>query len=424
MVINDSTRFGWGSLIHKVSDCAGNALSIIRDVRKLKIKDVMLQALATWGDKNATHASNLPETENMTIENITPTDVAGCADAAIFYRRVRSQMIAERLMGSISSVTQKLLMAKRDLFRWKDATGSNDFEMDGPTILYILMESVNPSTRVGVSDMKETIRETRMHQFDHKVSDMMNDIQTNYNQIVELGYKHDDVVMDTFKALLSTKNEIFKSFVQRMKDAWEMGADTTLNELASTATTKYNNMVKQREWDTKDPKDAKIIALTTKLEAFVNSNGNNGNNSGKSGGGGSGNATNTNKKKTDIPDWRMKKLEDEKVVDGVTWWWCPDHKYAGVFDGLYMQHRPGHEHKLWKEAKDKKREERRNWKERSTGSSATGTKPNPSTGATNDKGNSLKLSDKMKAVLMTKFSCTEHDAMELVSDICQPCLKE
>ena len=49
----------------------------------------------------------------------------------------------------------------------------------------------------------------------------------------------------------------------------------------------------------------------------------------------------------------MKKEGPEKIVDGTTYWWCLHHRLEGVFDGLYMTHRPGHEHDLWKEAKDK-----------------------------------------------------------------------
>ena len=53
----------------------------------------------------------------------------------------------------------------------------------------------------------------------------------------------------------------------------------------------------------------------------------------------------------------MKKDGDSKKVDGVQYWWCPKHVLKGVFDGLYMPHKPGKEHDEWEAAKKKRQEE-------------------------------------------------------------------
>ena len=117
--------------------------------------------------------------------------------------------------------------------------------------------------------------------------------------------------MDAFAVLSSTKNSIFKDFIQRKIDAWEEGTDTTLDALSSAALSKYNNMVKQKTWDEKNPKDAKIIALATQVEALQSQTFSKNK---------SGEATtfsgneNPNKRKTDLPDWRMKK--GGRVEDG------------------------------------------------------------------------------------------------------------
>ena len=178
---------------------------------------------------------------------------------------------------------------------------------------------MNPSTRVGVSKLKEAIRNTRLENFGYKLDDMISNVESNYNQIIERGHKHDDIVMDFFYALLSTKNSVFKDFIQRKKDQWEDGTDMTLDELSASALSKYNNMVEQRTWNEKDPKDAKIIALATQVETLRSQIGSN---TYKNNGG---SATNTShnshpgqqKKRTNMPEWRMKKKGPMKIVDGV-----------------------------------------------------------------------------------------------------------
>ena len=152
----------------------------------------------------------------MDVETLNPATIQG--DRDIFYARVRSQMIAKKVLVSIDSVTHKILFTKKNDFSWKDTGGTEDFIYDGPTILFILLKSVSPTTIVGVDGLKDLIRNERLETFNHKVNDLLSDIQSNYNKIVDRCFKHDDVVMDTFDAILSTKITIFRDFVQKKKD--------------------------------------------------------------------------------------------------------------------------------------------------------------------------------------------------------------
>ena len=139
--------------------------------------------------------------------------------------------------------------------------------------------------------------------------------------------------MDMFAALLSTKNQVFKDFVQRKKDAWETGTNIKLNELAEDALNKYNNMLEQRQWQQKESADTKLVAfLSDHLKT------------GQSGGS---LRSKSSKTSTSVEAWRMKKKSDSVERDGKTWHWCPHHKLPGVFDGLYMQHKPGKGHDEW-----------------------------------------------------------------------------
>ena len=71
------------------------------------------------------------------------------------------------------------------------------------------------------------------------------------------------MVLATYTALLSGKNDVFNNFVQRGKDEWELGKDQNVKDIMDNATIKSNNMVKQNLWSQTDPKDEKILALTT-----------------------------------------------------------------------------------------------------------------------------------------------------------------
>ena len=56
-----------------------------------------------------------------------------------------------------------------------------------------------------------------------------------------------------------------------------------------------------------------------------------------------------------LDSWRIKKSKDKITRDGQDWWWCPNHKMEGKFDGMYMNH-PPNKHGEWSKGKHSKRE--------------------------------------------------------------------
>ena len=322
----------------------GNDLSILRDIRKLKSDNVVLEAKKTWNDWATDPTSAVPRNRSdFVVLDIDPTstDPAHAHHAEQFYRRVRSKMIWKRVVGSISQASKNALMSKKDYFRWQTLTGS--FEYDGPTALFLLLEAVNPNTQVDVATLKKKLRDMLLGGNNHNVRESLTAIQTTYTEIEELGFKHDDILMDMFTALLSTKNQVFKDFVQRKKDAWETGSDLTMHKLAEDALNKYNNMIEQRQWQQKESADSKLVALLTDHLKTGQSGGSLGSKSSKT--------------STSSEAWRMKKKSDSVERNGKTWHWYPHHKLPGVFNGLYMQHKPGKGDDEWA-AKKKERQEK------------------------------------------------------------------
>ena len=100
-------------------------------------------------------------------------------------------------------------------------------------MLQILIFSVNPSTRVGISDLNINIRTTKFNKFQYNIVDMCDRIMVDYEMVNERGDRHDDIVFDLFNSLLSSKHEIFSRFIERSKVDWEVGADLTHDDLVS-----------------------------------------------------------------------------------------------------------------------------------------------------------------------------------------------
>ena len=415
MMTHDCAKFAWGEMVTGVwiTDgdktvtpiVRGNTLSMLKDTRKLDIRFVLNQAKMVWNDYTHKPSNPKPSTRADFLKSVIQPWTGG-NDQTQFYMRVRSKMIWERLLGSISAATESNLMARKSLFSWYGADGT--IEYDGPTALYILISDINPNTRVGVGVLKKKLRDIKMGSYNQKVTDMLHEIQSTYNRIEELGFTHEDIVLDTFNALLSGKNQVFKDFIQRKKDEWESGVDVSLNDLVEYAVNKYNNMVASKGWVQKESAETKLLSLLTEHAKSYK----NGGKTGGKKGGGSGSPKGT---KLNIEAWRMKKVGDSKVVDGKTYYWCPHHKLNGVFDGLYMTHKPGEGHEEWLARKNKRKEKSKNGKGSSTEKSTSGTKATVSTA---NGSNKLGLSDKLKAALATKFSISETEAASMVGDIC------
>lgn len=324
------------------------------------------------------------------------------SDKPIFYHRVRSNMIAYHILGSLDKDSLKSLKLQESKYLWKNTTGEDFY--DGATMFQLLIEKANPSTRVGVSNLKGLLRNTKAATFSYNVGAMTDKMSATYNEITQRGSRHEDYVMDLFNALLFNKNKTFTDFIQRKKDAWDVGGVVNADVLIRDAVVKYNNMIDDKEWKTSEPGDAKIVALTTQLKALqdkfnAQSNGN---------GRGGGNPLSNQKKFDDaIPAWRFKKTLGAKVDrNGKTWHWC--HHQHNDGKETYVTHHPDN-HTEWLERKEKIRCLK---KERSNG----GNSDSDNDSKPGEKKN-IALSDKPKAAMATKFRCSNVDAEKLWSEV-------
>jgi hypothetical protein len=379
---DDATKFGWGMLISNIGD---NNHQILHDFKDINLKMVRLSMNPIFFDR--TNTTTLPPEKKPNMFDIDPATVPG--DKAIFFQRVRANMIGQRIYNSLDKISLASLKLKENLYLWKTAGGEEFY--DGVTMLQILVEKVKPSTRVGRVALKDKIRNSKLANFSHNVCDMLDHMNDNYNEIVRSGGSHEDMVMDLFSALLTSKNDIFNQFIQRIKDDWETKQDISIEELTTLATEKFNNMSEQKQWDSTASKSptAKIVALATQVEELQKKL-----NSATS-------KSDTSKKPTtflEVAEWRKTKSFGNSVTkDGRDWHWCSIKHNNGK--GMYVTHRE---------------EDHGNFRRNKPKSSSNSEDSNKENKPTNK---SMTLSDNLKAAMVTKFKCSNEEAARLWADV-------
>ena len=209
-----------------------------------------------------------------------------------------------------------------------------------------------------------------------------------------------------FSALLSGPNANYNDFIQRIKDDVESGIGVNRNidadSLIAAGRTKYTNMDSQKLWNKVDPRDAQIMALTTKLKAFEDE---------RRKPAPAVHATNRKDSKqkpadsdlvegTQVEVWRTIKVGENKTDEkGKIWTWCPHHKFAGKWDGQDVRHEP---------VDCPKKKTRQNKNSNSGGGGNGGTAP-----AADNKSASLDLQTKLKNVMCTNLCMSSEDIDKL-----------
>ena len=236
-----------------------NYKSLLEDHKEITVDDMRRQAYKTWGKHNATYANI------KLLEIIDPSNI-NLPHLDTFYNRVKSRMIAKHIQGYLKKDDIEVLKTNRDNISWRDTNGI--VEEDEPTMLW-LFNQCNPFTRVGVSELKEDLRRATSAKHKHNVKNLNDYMGKKYHDILDRNHTHEDDLLGLCNALATVPNESFKSFVRTERQKWELGGTKTAREIISESLTIYSNTVSAHTWTTTDPKDAKIIALATKVDELM-----------------------------------------------------------------------------------------------------------------------------------------------------------
>ncbi len=325
-------------------------------------------------------------------------------DKKVFYDCVNASVLAKLIENVLTTIGFQDLLLQKDMFTFtNNATGEIHF--DGPTMLKIILTQIDPDTIVGMDTLKAQLESMKLHEYGNDVAKMLTSMQSIYNTLKENGHEPDSYRCYVYTALTSGPNADFNAFMQRIMDDIQSGngyhKNITTDNLIITARTKYNNMVADKTWGKVDPRDAKIMALTTALKELKKA--------GPSKPKDAANATDAGGKGNKfaaLDEWRMKFDGDVKVVSGRTFYWCKHHK-GKHYDGLYVSSHSTEHHDAWVKDKCASRDGRYLPKNAVRAPS----KPNDKDAVT--KKSTLGLTDKLKQVLMTNACMSKEDVNKM-----------
>ena len=320
-------------------------------------------------------------------------------DKKRFYQRVHASVVSEIIKGMLTPKGWEDLMLEKAKFTFVDTTGIETY--DGPTMLKVTLEEIDPTSTVNIELHRQAIEQMKLHEYHNNVTEMLKEMEKHHQAITSNGhaYEPETYRRHILSALLSGPNKEFNTHVGAIKSDVDSNygyhSKITPSELITAAKSQYTNMEKRGDWTKVDPKDAKILALTTDVKKLKEQR--------------------DQKQQQDanqpteemVPGtktlklWRTKNVGPTVTKDGVTWNWCPHHKDPqGRFDGLYYSSHDKDSHAEWAE-KNRNRS-------RSTG---------PKRQAAAPSAGSLQISEALKNALCTNLCVPEEDLNKIVDSV-------
>ncbi len=107
-------------------------------------------------------------------------------------------------------------------------------------MLKIILDSIKPSTRVGVSSFKAHIEKANLAKYGTEEEKKLDNIYARYNTILEYNANCEDFVCHLLQALLSGSNQVFQNFIHHEGDEWDVGKDTSAEDLMAKAKEKLD----------------------------------------------------------------------------------------------------------------------------------------------------------------------------------------
>ena len=279
-------------------------------------------------------------------------------DPLVLEQRIRTSLLGMWLKNSMTKEGKKKLMLHKSKFRhYCTGANANAYEDDGSTIVRIIWDKCDPSTKSGVNALKSKLSSFTLEDFKQDVLDMLDSMQVMHNRIIHGGRQDDDFMLKTFNALETSEDEDFLNFVKKKRDLWE--EDELLDDvdaLVRACAKKYNNIA---ESNTKrkvvkakaqqNNQETNFLALLTKLLPLIpNAHATDGGGNTQGNDNGRFSRNNGNNPFSKIEPYRLEYTGDSIVKHGRTLYWCPRHNDG---KGMCVTHKP-EDHDEWQRKKN------------------------------------------------------------------------
>ena len=186
---------------------------------------------------------------------------------------MNGNVVVELLKNILTPIGFKDLMLQLDKFTFTDTTGEKRY--DGPTMLKVALEEIDPTSSVNVELHRQAIEGTELHDFKNNVVKIFKTIEKHHQAIISNNHKYDSDMYrrHLLSALLTGSNATFNTKIDQIKSnvdtCYGFHSDITPSALITLAKQLYTNIDRRREWSKVDPKDAQIMGLAIKLNEKV-----------------------------------------------------------------------------------------------------------------------------------------------------------
>jgi len=217
-----------------------------------------------------------------------------------------------------------------------------DGKPDGPSLLKIIIMKAHVDTRATstVIRMNLSSLDTYIQSINSNISTFNEYVRAQVYSLAARGEETQDLLVNLFKAYAVVSDQSFRMYINDHQNRYDDGEELTADQLMLRAENKYKALVERDQWNLKSKEEEQIVALNAEIKKLqlvkkpqMNKN--------KKG-------SKNNKKKYEAKDKKKapnNKKDDwkhvspkgsdnkTKVIDGVTWHWCPNHK-------RWVQHNP------------------------------------------------------------------------------------
>ena len=225
------------------------------------------QAIERYGTPLA-HNAHIPEGPWQLHELLNPKD--NPVERKTFYNRVHSEAVTAYLTNILTPTGYaKVIGRLLDQMSFVcPRTGSR--HIDGPCLLFLLWDRIDPSLAVNVENLRADIEKIRLHNYENNVDLMLTEIEEKYQKILSMDATCESIIRHSLNALTSGPDHDFNIFVKGIKANVDSGtgayASITFNQLVAATRKYYQNQVAQGQYGKVDPRNAQLMTLMTKID--------------------------------------------------------------------------------------------------------------------------------------------------------------